>query len=148
MIRFEQATIEHAEAMAPRVRANDVREVAALGMSAAEALRHSVEASLLAEAAVVGEEVGAMWGVCPWSLVGTKGLMWMLGTEHVARHPKVLLRVSRAFVQKAHAIYPQLECLVDLRYHQAVRWVRWMGFAQERRLTLGEAPFGVFHREV
>lgn len=146
MIEIVPATIEHAEQMVPRMRAADVREVMALGMSPFEAVRHSLAGSLVAEAGLVDGEVGAMWGACPMALAGDKALMWMLGTEHVRRHAKVLLRVSKHFVQHVQALYPILECHVDMRYHEAVRWVSWMGFEIEGEVPIGGAPFAIFRR--
>ncbi len=62
-ITIVPATLELAEAMAKIMRHEDSLEVVAQGFSPSEAMRVSVEGSLIAEAAIMPNgEVGAMWG--------------------------------------------------------------------------------------
>ncbi len=147
MIRVETATREHAERMAPHMRLEDSTEVLALGFSPLEALTHSLDNSFIAEAAVLGEDVVAMWGACAEAYAGGKAFMWMLGTDHVPRNIKALLRGSRSFVAHTHRFYPLLECLVDTRYEKAVRWIEWMGFRQVAIARMNGVPFALCQRE-
>jgi hypothetical protein len=147
MIEVVPATLEHAARMAPIMRAEDSTEVLSLGFSNYDALRHSIEGSFLAEAAIVDGEVGAMWGACAQAYAGNKAFMWMLGTDHVPRNVKALLRGSRSFVAHVHQFYPVLECLVDMRYEKACRWIAWMGFKQLGVAPMNGVPFALCQRE-
>lgn len=147
MIRVEPATRSHAERMAPIMRQEDSTEVLALGFSPLDALTHSLDNSFVAEAAVLGDEVVAMWGACAEAYAGGKAFMWMLGTEHVPRNVKALLRGSRSFVAYTHQFYPLLECLVDMRYEKAVRWIEWMGFRHVATARMNGIPFALCQRE-
>ena len=148
MIRVEAATREHAERMAPIMRREDSTEVLALGFSPLDALLHSLDGSFIAEAAVMDNgDVAAMWGACAEAYAGGKAFMWMLGTEHVPRNIKPLLRGSRSVVARIHEFYPLLECLVDLRYEKAVRWINWMGFRQIAEVPMNGIPFALCQRE-
>lgn len=147
MIRVEAATREHAERMAPIMRREDSTEVQALGLSPLDALTHSLDNSFIAEAAVIGEDVAAVWGACAEALAGRKAYVWMLGTDHVPRHAKALLRGSRSFVAHIHRFYPLLECLVDVRYYQAMSWARWLGFRQVAVVSAPDTSFALFQKE-
>ena len=147
MIRVEQATREHAARMAPNMRTPDVLEVQALGLSPLDALTHSLDKSFIAEAAVIGEEVAAVWGACAETLAGGKAFVWMLGTDHVPRNAKALLRGSRSFIAHVHQFYPLLECLVDVRYYQAISWVRWLGFRQVAVVSAPDTSFALCQKE-
>lgn len=145
-IEIVPATIEHAEAMAPRMRHEDSTEVLALGLSAFDALRHSLDGSIVAETALVDGEPAAMWGACAEAIAGNKAFLWMLGTDHVPRNAKALLKVSRFFVAHVHRTYPVLECLVDMRYHKAVKWIMWMGFERVGVAPINGVPFALCQR--
>lgn len=147
MIRVEPATRAHAERMAPHMRREDADEVRALGLSPRDGLLHSLDGSFLAEAAVVGDEVAAMWGACAETLAGGKAFVWMLGTDHVPRNAKALLRGSRSFIAHVHQFYPLLECLVDVRYYQAISWVRWLGFRQVAVVSAPDTSFALCQKE-
>lgn len=147
MIRVEPATHDHARKMAPNMRAPDVLEVQAIGLSPLDALTHSLNNSFVAEAAVIGDEVAAMWGACAEAFLGRTAHVWMLGTEHVPRNAKALLHGSRSFVANMHRHYPVLECLVDVRYYQAMAWVRWLGFQQVAVVSAPETSLALFQKE-
>lgn len=147
MIHVEPATRAHAERMAPHMRREDAEEVRALGLSPRDGLLYSLDGSFIAEAAVVGDEVAAMWGACAETLTGDKAYVWMLGTDHVPRNAKALLRGSRSFIAHVHQFYPLLECLVDMRYYQAMSWVRWLGFRQVAVVPAPDTSFALCQKE-
>jgi hypothetical protein len=146
-LSFVPATAEHAADMAPRLREADVHEVTALGLTPSEALDCCLLSSIFAETCLEDDTPAAMWGVAPErTLLSEKGLVWMLGTEAVPRHAYTVLLTSKAFIARAQAAFPVLECLVDMRYAAAMRWVRWLGFEQEAEITAGGVPFAVMRR--
>ena len=147
MIVVAPATIEHAERMAPFMRKEDRAEVSALGYTPVEALRASLAGSEVAETAVLGDSVVAMWGVAPQTQLGHKAFVWMLGTDLVPKHPRELLRGSKSFLEHIHQQYPLLECLVDTRYTKAVRWIKWMGFKECFVFPMNGVPFALCQKE-
>jgi hypothetical protein len=147
MIVVAPATIEHAERMAPVMRKEDSTEVIALGYSPLEALRSSLAESEIAETALLGEHIVAMWGAIPQTQFGHKAFMWMLGTDLVPKHPRELLRGSKSFIDHIHRTYPLLECFVDTRYTKAVRWIRWMGFETRFVVAMNKVPFALCQKE-
>ena len=147
MITVVPATIEHAERMALVMRKEDRAEVLALGYTPVEALRASLEESDVAETAVLGDSVVAMWGAVPQTQLGHKALVWMLGTDLVPKHPRELLYGSKSFIDHVHRTYPMLECLVDTRYTKAVRWICWLGFQPRFEFPINGVQFALFQKE-
>lgn len=147
MIVVAPATIEHAERMAPFMRKEDRAEISALGYTPVEALRASLTGSAVAETAVLGESVVAMWGAIPQTQLGHKALMWMLGTDLVPKHPRELLRGSKSFIDHIQRTYPLLECFVDTRYTKAVRWIHWMGFKTCYEFPINGVQFALCQKE-
>lgn len=141
MLEIVEATMEHAERMAPRMRREDSTEVMALGMSPLDALRTSISASFIAHVAIIDGKEAAMWGACnASSLIGDKAFIWLLGTDLVPTNRKWLLKLSRDFCENINDMYPTLECMVDARYEKAVAWIRWLKF---RVVGYYPAPSGV-----
>lgn len=147
-MRVEAATLAHAERMAPNMRIEDRMEVAALGFDPGAGLRYALAGSFLAEAAVLGDDVAAMWGACAESLVGRKACLWMLGTDHVKRNPRLLLRGSRSFVARVRQTHPVVECYVDARYGATLRWLAHIGMCPVATVALNKYPFVVHRKEV
>jgi hypothetical protein len=121
------ANLRDAYDLAPRLRADDVREaMAAGGMSALDALTHGVRAGESWVGCVDDRPVGI------YGLVGTPdplvGVPWMLASEDLVSHQKWFLRNCRAGVEEMQRRYPVLFNFVDARNAVHVRWLRWCGF--------------------
>ena len=127
--------------MGSRLRAGDLMECAAAGMTGYEAITESLKLSALAFGAFDGGFDGApplaLWGVCAQTMLGDHGRLWFLTADGVERHKKLLLRASRDFVQFAESQYPRLEAIVHRDYDAATRWLRWLGFRLEPLPDLG-----------
>lgn len=141
-LQFVEATPAHAEALAPLLRAEDLAEVAASGHGTGlDALLGSLAASDGAWAAIIGDEVAAMFGVVPIhkTLLGGErlGIAWLLTGRAIARSPRLLLRYSRLVLATLLLDWDGLCNYVDARYAGAVRWAKWLG------LNVGKpVPFG------
>lgn len=146
MVRFVEARPEHAVALAPKLREGDLAEVSAMGLTGVQALESSLAASCFAFTALVDDQPEAMWGLCPVTFMGDRGLLWMLGSDQVPRHAYTVLLTSKHFVENVNRLFPVVECFVDLRYKVSVRWVRWLGFLQEQTVLFGGVEFGFFVR--
>jgi hypothetical protein len=114
--------------MAPLMSLADRLECEAMGLTALEALQHSVAASTVADTAHIDGQPAAIWGLVPQGLLTPRAWLWMLGTPAVQANAKALLKMSAYFVEWAHETYPVLDALIDSRHEKALRWVSWLGF--------------------
>ena len=143
---IELATIEHVQALLPDVRQADIDEfIAASGQTPEEVLNLALRVSTRAWAGIADGQVVNIFGVAPASLLGGKGIPWMVGSTHIDLHKRAFLRGSRAALADMLSLYPHLENYVDQRNHLAKAWLHWLGFRLE-----DPAPYGVqglpFHR--
>ncbi len=140
------ATFERLNAVAQNMNTKDAAEVWALAhRTPFEGLRMSEDYSVNATAVLSPEGVVlCAMGVASYSLLASVGQPWFLGTCDVPRHAKALLRSSRSWVEHMQNNYDVLENMVDARYAEAVRWVKWLGFTVYPSKPIG--PDGVqFH---
>ena len=148
MITIEKATQAHAQDMAPRMRLDDQREVwASSGTTPIEALMKSIGSPGEHWAALDDGKVVAMFGISQCSMLGAKdvGVPWLLGGDGLEHNGKVLLRVSRHFINEASRQFEMLGNFVDARHTVAIRWLEWLGFTMERAKPYGFAGLP-FHR--
>jgi len=132
------ATVEHARAMAPRMRKEDAAEVwASLHAGPLEALEISLSWSLFAWTWMVGGEPAAMFGIGTADVMGTTGIPWLLSTDAVERFSTTFLRGCKRNLRTLLRTFPHIENYVDARYTRCIRWLEWLGF------SIGEpVPFG------
>lgn len=135
-VLFSTATLEHAEAMAPLMRAEDLAEIQACGYpDALTALREGVQISRYAWAATFDGEVGALFGVVAEE--GGIDRIWFLTAQAFARHPMAFARVARSVMVDLLAHSAQLMNYIDCRYSAAMRWAKWLGFTIEEPKPYG-----------
>lgn len=135
-ITIEPAQHAHIGALARVMRAADVAEVQAAGLTPYAALRRSYRGSTLAKTAFVGGEIAAMWGL-DGSPLQKVGRPWILTAPPVERVKVSFLRIARVEVAMMLAVCPELRGYVDAQYHGALRLLSAVGF------DLGEEfPFG------
>jgi hypothetical protein len=138
-VQVVEATVAHAEQLAPRMRSADTLEVqSSAGMTPLAALLASLRASVYSRALLIDGEPAALWGVAPAAGDDQDiGVVWLLTGDLADRHPLALMVHCRAELQRMLEVRPVLTNAVDERYPGAVRWLRWLGF------EVGEAvPFG------
>ena len=116
--------------LAEHLRAQDQAELAAGGWSDFHrALEVSVERSRWAQVALVEGEPAAVFGCAELGTLLTPiGVPWMLGTELVPRHRRVLQRWARRYIETMLQDYPRLFNAVHARNTVAMRWLKHMGF--------------------
>jgi hypothetical protein len=98
---------------------------------------HSVRLSSYSKAGLVDGELACMWGVCPISMLSSKGAPWMLATYEIEKHPMSFLRRCRPHVKKLKDSYRSMENYVDVRNTVAIHWLKWMGFKMEEPQAWG-----------
>ena len=149
-VRIEPARAEHIALLAPVTREPDRQEVWASSRSTPEqALVRGLSVSSQAWTVFFDDEVAAMWGVAPVSLLSDTGAPWLLSSPAVDRHPLAFLRHSRALVDDLHEGYAVLRNYVDARYTVCIRWLRGLGFTIGPAIPVGVdgMPFHPFERE-
>jgi len=127
MITIVPATLDHARAI--RLRRGDARELDALGVDRLRAFELSMARSLWADAYLIDGEVAALVGLAVDSLLGGIGAPWLLTGRPVDRHRKLFLQETRRGVARMRAEFPRLANHVHAEYGEAIRWLRWLGFA-------------------
>lgn len=131
MLSYRCAVPQDAALIAPLLRRSDHLEVLRSGQGdVAGALRRSVEQSAHGMVGFFYDNNGpvALFGVAPRLDVG---IPWLVGTPALERHQKAFLRETRFWVQQWQQHYPLLINHVDASYHQAIRWLSWLGFQIE-----------------
>ena len=143
------ATAEHAKELARNIRFPDRKEIfAAAGwVNAYDCIRASARLGGTAYAGLVDGEVACILGVHRHTQMSTKGIPWLLTTHVVDKHPRLFLRYTRQGMEEIKQTwdFDVLENYVDARHHEAIRWLKWLGF------TIHPAqPYGImglpFHR--
>lgn len=128
------------------MRYEDRREVeSAGGPDVLKTLRRSVEHSTHCIVATHDDQLLAIFGVAPMSLVAGRAAPWLLGTDRLEKHKRALITSARAYIGTMLREYPVLTNWVDARNVASVRLLKWLGF------KIGPAePFGFaslpFHR--
>jgi hypothetical protein len=141
-IEIVPATIEHADALAARLRPAEVEEIRASGNHMPlGAILAGIEASRgRALTALFDGEVACIWGAVPLrtsALTGRIGVAWLLTSDLVERFPLAFWRRCRPELEKLFADFDVLVNAIDCRHHKAIRWARRLGFKLE-----AAAPFG------
>lgn len=149
MIRVVDATPELADAVAADMRREDADEVEALGMTRESAVQDSLRLSFTSNVCVNDEgRPLAMWGAqATGSLLGGRVLLWFLSTNLLPTRKREVLVWSRNFVQAMQDRYATLECIVDVRYDVALRWVQWLGFVPYKQFSMGGTLFYLMQRQ-
>ena len=126
----------HVQAIAERLRADDVLEVQAAGLTPRGAIWRSWRRSIFANTIFVGDEIAAVYGVggCP---LGRVGEPWLLTTPAVERAKAATLMEGRAFVHQMLAIFPELKGKVSADYRRAVRFLEVLGFTLSEPFAFG-----------
>lgn len=117
------------EVLAPLLREADEKEARAAGYaSGLHALQAGHRLSKLC--LTVEEEDGTpcmMMGV-----VKTRdplhGLIWLMGSDFIARKPTIFLRQSKPILELLHRVAPVLGNHVHAENKVHIRWLKWLGF--------------------
>jgi hypothetical protein len=141
-VEIRAATFEDARELAPRLRPEEVAEVAAShGVPPLEALEESLRQSEEAWVALFDGQVACMWGVVPLYatfLGGRTGSVWLLTSDLVERYPKVFWRGCLFLLPQLFLRWDCLMNAIDVRHEKAIRWARRLGFP-----LLSPHPFGL-----
>lgn len=142
------ASAVHVGPIAHRMRAVDRLECAAFGHSSKGALRDGLSASALALTALVNGRPEAMFGVVVTNALESEGRAWMLGTDVVPRHARMLLSQSGAILDRLHQYARRLSNYVAVANRAAIAMLRRWGFTLgDDAMIFAGVPFLPFWRE-
>lgn len=140
---MRRASPEDAAFLAPRLRAEDRREVlAATGQTPEDLLPGSLADALAALCVVSDEgEPFGIFGVHPVPGMPLVGAVWLLATPALERHTLPFLRQCRRWTEALHTVRPVLVNFADARNTVHVRWIEWCGFSLLARHAWGGTTF-------
>lgn len=131
-IEIVEATIDHAVALAPRLRERDKAEVYASGGHTPErALVASVTASEVAWTALIDDRPEVMWGAAPYmhSLADQNmGVVWLLSSDEMYRVPGRFIQESHNYVSKMFETFDTLFNYVHAANIKSQHWLEMLGF--------------------
>lgn len=96
-------------------------------MTPAEALRRNLAGSSEAWTMLAGDEVLAMFGVAPLSLLEGKGEFWIAGSVNICRHKLSFSRQCRRFLPQLLSHWSEVVGILEHHRADIVRWAQWMG---------------------
>lgn len=140
-LTIEPATLAHAREIAPRLRAADVAEVAALwGMEPYEAITVSLATSTEAYTGLEDGVPGAIWGVRGDAL-GRTGLIWALGTDALSNWPVALIKNMRMHIEDWGGKYGMLTNIAHKDNRASLALLRRLGFTMTEPDDRGAVTF-------
>ena len=119
IVDFVPLKPEHA-AIAPHLRQQDIDEIhAACDWPVDVAIAYSIAHSEKGAAAIIDGKLAAVFGV-------HNGIIWLVGTDEIARHPVAFFRHSRKIFNMLKQGYPLLENYVHVDNSLSLRWLKWL----------------------
>lgn len=146
-VTFSPPGADDIDELVERMRPQDIAEVLAAGHdNLRTVIEDGVRVSELCWAIRVDGELAAIAGCAPGgTLTDPCGIPWLLGTELIPRHRRVLNRLSKAYIAKMLAAFPRLMNAVHTDNTIAVRWLRKSGFKLDAPVAIENgAKFQVF----
>jgi hypothetical protein len=132
-----------AEDLAPRLRQEDLDEIAAgSGREPVESLRMAIGLSAVAWAAEIDGKLEALFGVAGLSALGNEGIPWMLASPVATRDRRMFVREAKRYIPLMLDLYPILRNFVHEGNRKAVRWLEHAGFEVKPAVRHGR---GMFH---
>lgn len=122
-VEYRRPTDTDIVGLATSLRQQDVAELEALGFTNLHHVVHwCVHESAWSWAASIDGNLVCIFGVSP------EGAPWMLGTDLVKTHRRILARESRRYIREMLRDYPRLVNRVHAANTVAVAWLRRAGF--------------------
>lgn len=74
-----------------------------------------------------GDNLVAMWGLIPPSLMSETAYLWLFTTEHLREHVFSFIRQSQRAVEEMLIYYPVIVGHTMSANRRAIQWLRWLG---------------------
>jgi len=92
-----------------------------------QAVDYSIKKTIFCLTVKVAGVPAVMFGVNGESILGHKGIIWMLATDDITKINFRFARHSRHFVDMMLAFYPYLYNFVDARNTLSIKWLKLLG---------------------
>ena len=145
-VLFSTPTPADVDELVASMRDQDVAEVLAAGYADTRTpVAEGVQRSVMCWTCRVDGKLAAIFGLAPFGgMLSDTGVPWLLGTDEVPRHRRILARVARPYIARMLAQTPRLMNVVHADNTVAVRWLARMGFKLSPAAPAG--PHGaLFH---
>lgn len=131
MVEFLVPTDDALVYLATHLRQQDRDELTAAGLShPLKVLRDSVAVSAWAYVAQIHGVPVAVFGAAPvGALTDPRGAPWLMGTDGVTQHRRVLQRCAGAYLDRMLASFPHLTNIVHVDNAVSIRWLKRFGFS-------------------
>lgn len=126
-ITYRKATKEDALYVARHMRAHDIAEVTALGVTPEQATIHSVTLSDEAYTGLVDGEVAMVFGYVD-NMLKDEGEIWALGTDRLFTVPRDMLKEGRRVVADFLGKCPALGNWIGADNIYSINWLKHLGF--------------------
>lgn len=141
--RIVTAEAKHIHEIAPRLREADASECIAAGVGATKALWRSYRASGFREAAYIGDELAAVYGISGTPLSGI-GSGWLLTTQACQKSPVIFVKTFRRRLSEVLPVFPYIYGYVADSYVASIGLLKLLGFRLSEPLPL--PPNGITFR--
>lgn len=135
---IRESVLKDIDSLSLNMRKEDAAEVWSLTRSTPkEALVYSYKYSERSYSAFFKDEIVAMFGIVPGSLVSDKATIWALTSNVVPKVAFSFAKYSRQYINEFLKEYPVLENWVDARYTKSLNWLKWCGAEIEPAEPMG-----------
>lgn len=125
---IRQAVISDVLIMKDKLRQEDIDEIwASHHHLPEEALRLSLEESVMAFTVEYKNEPIVMFGIVPVSIFGNSATIWMLSTDKIEKIRLRFLRNNKKFIDFMLGYYGNLFNFVSVKNMKSLQWLRWLG---------------------
>ena len=129
-----------------KLRAEDVQECQAVGLTPTKALVDAYALSELCYTAKVNGKPEAMFGVSSFRQPDGCGAVWYLGSDESFKHPIALVKGGRKYVEEWLEKFNILYNRVDARNVRHVEWLKCVGFKFTGSVIINGYEFLNFYR--
>lgn len=134
MIKFREAALEDALAVARNLRDADAAKILALGDKPLNAvLMGAYKGSEVCLVATLDGKPVMICGVCRHG--ADVGFPWMLVTKELTKRPRGLLAAGKAAIETLQGKFPVLTCPIEANDSRGIRLMAQLGFE-----NIGECP--------
>lgn len=139
---IRDATLFHAEELFEFMRPSDVVEAEAVSnRPILDRIEEAIEISSMCQTLFIEGRLASIWGVVDVPKEPTGGIPWMLGTEIINEHPRVMARESVFQLHRIMEDYEFLRQFVYVQNNDSIRWLKWLGFKFLEARVIGPKGF-------
>lgn len=110
------------------IRHDDKQELEASHGDYQKAIQLSYNKSKYKWAIYADGEFVCLFGMHPMGLLSDTAVIWMLGTDLIAKNKGAFIRHSQEYIKAMLSVSPVLTNWCDVRNKKTIRWLKLMGF--------------------